>query len=190
MSFTELRRLLNETAALLEEGAINHADRIAARTAQLARTFERVDAEGTRNALVFRLGSERYAWPVENVRSIGELPHVTPVPFAPAHYRGVISLRGQVLSVLDLRVYLGLPPVDTPPNMIIVIGDGAAESKLEIGVLADDVHDMTPFMRAEVTASVSDLITGITAEGVSLLDADALLAREWRRAQGVIENDR
>jgi chemotaxis signal transduction protein len=186
--FKELRRILDETAELLEQGGTDSAEQVLVRTAQLARTFDRNTGADMQRALVFRLGNEHYAWPVENVRSIGDLPHVTPVPFAPACYQGVISLRGQVLSVLDLSVYLKLPHTESASKMVIVIGGGVAGAKMEIGVLADDVHDVTPFLRAEMTPSVADLIAGVTTDGVSLLDAEGLLAREWRRAQGGTES--
>ena len=60
--------------------------------------------------------AEHYGWPVGRVRAIARIEKITPVPSAPIYYRGVISLRGQVLSVMDLRTYLGLPPLDRSGN--------------------------------------------------------------------------
>jgi purine-binding chemotaxis protein CheW len=60
--------------------------------------------------VVFRLDGAPYALPVERVREILRLRPITPIPRLPAAVRGVISLRGQVIQVIDLRARLALPP--------------------------------------------------------------------------------
>jgi chemotaxis signal transduction protein len=50
-----------------------------------------------------------YAFPSEAVDEMASLARVHPVPEVPPHIRGVIDLRGQVVTVVDLRVRLGLP---------------------------------------------------------------------------------
>jgi chemotaxis signal transduction protein len=62
--------------------------------------------------VVFRLDGALYALPVERVREIVRLRPITPVPRVPAAVRGVISLRGQVIQVIDLRARLALPPAE------------------------------------------------------------------------------
>src|SRR5262249_36777783 len=153
--------------------------RLAARTAQLARTVEgspnAPGAPGLRHALSFQVnaGAEQpgyYGWPIERVRGIARAEKITVVPSAPRYYRGVVNWRGQVLSALDLNSYFGQStPGETPP-WLIVIGDG----RLEIGVLADDVFDVVP-IRADELSELDDpganLLTGITLSGLGLLDA-------------------
>ena len=53
--------------------------------------------------LTFGLGNEDYGLEILKVREIVSCMEVTPVPRTPAHVKGVINLRGQVIPVIDLR---------------------------------------------------------------------------------------
>ena len=184
-NWEDLRTKLRDTAQILTEGEHAAVDSREQRTRQLAHPIDE-DAFGqdATRALTFAVGAERYAWLVRSVSAIARIGRVTPVPSAPSYYRGVISLRGQVLSVLDLRVYLGLSPLDTQAEFMIVI-DGAG---LEIGVLATDVFDvmnvrlnaLTPASSAGLDA---ELVIGVTVDGMTILDAEALLRRERYRVE-------
>lgn len=61
-----------------------------------------------RELLVLWLGDDPYAIPVERVREIVRLRPITPVPRVPDAVRGVLSLRGEIVQVIDLRRRLGL----------------------------------------------------------------------------------
>ncbi len=187
-TWDDLRSILQETAGILstEEQA---ADTLDDRTRQLARQLSMPDVDQNAiRVLTFTLGTERYGWTVSHVRAITLVGRITPVPSAPDYYRGVISLRGQVLSVMDLGTYLNLPPIDQPCELMIVI-DGAG---LEIGVLASTVFDVISIPTNTLSSPSSagleaDLITGITADGLIVLDAEALLRREKYRAESAAE---
>ena len=64
----------------------------------------REDATLLREFLTFQLAGDPYAGPVERVREIVRMRPVTPVPRVPAALRGVISLRGEIVEVVDLRL--------------------------------------------------------------------------------------
>ncbi|MHB8627658.1 MAG: chemotaxis protein CheW [Aggregatilineales bacterium] len=186
-----LRRAVQDAAEQLAYGESDteRTERLAMRTAQLARTVESnpntPDAIGIRHALSFHMNAGPdepgyYGWPIARVRGIARVGKITPVPSAPRFYRGVVNWRGQVLSALDLNVYFGQPPGDEIPPWMIVIGDG----RLEIGVLADNVFDVV-LIRADELSDLDDpganLLNGVTMSGLGLLDADRLLSREWER---------
>jgi purine-binding chemotaxis protein CheW len=184
-SWDDLRDRLRETVDILVESEHATVDTFELRTKQLARPVDgdQHGQDATR-ALTFAVGAERYAWLVRSVSAIARIGRVTPVPSAPSYFRGVISLRGQVLSVLDLRAYLGLPPLDTQAEFMIVI-DGAG---LEIGVLATDVFDVVNVRLNALTPASSagldaELVIGVTVDGLTILDADALLRRERYRVE-------
>ncbi len=176
--FDELHEVMRATSELLTREIDTSAESLAARTRQLARVYEDESNADTLHVLTCRIGNEKYGWPAANVRAIARIGKLTPVPSAPPFYRGVTSSRGQVLSVMDLGVYFGLPPADPLPELLIVVG-----GQLEIGVLADDVFDVANIQPSELTGAGLDpeLVRGITTDGLSILDADGLLAREWRR---------
>jgi purine-binding chemotaxis protein CheW len=186
-AWDDLWAVLHETADILNQDATNAAaDTLDDRTRQLAqpRLDEASVGYDTRHVLAFRLGDERYAWPVENVQAIARLAHLTHVPSAPTYYRGVTSLRGQVLSVMDLRIYLGLPPLEITPEFMMVI-DGAG---LEIAVLANNVSDVIAVSLEKLAPASSagldtELMIGVTTEGLTVLNAEALLRRERARVE-------
>lgn len=59
--------------------------------------------ESLEKFLGFSLGTEEYAIPLLSVKEVIALPEITPVPFSPPHFLGIINLRGQIISVMDLR---------------------------------------------------------------------------------------
>jgi purine-binding chemotaxis protein CheW len=58
--------------------------------------------------LSFNVGKEQYAIPLLTVREVIGMPEITPVPFTPNYFLGIMNLRGQIISVVDLRLKLGL----------------------------------------------------------------------------------
>ncbi len=185
-SWDELWAVLRETADILGQEGANADDTLDERTRQLAQrpAYDAAAGHETRNVLTFRLGDERYAWPVENVRAIARISHLTHVPSAPPYYWGVTSLRGQVLSVMDLRTYMDLPPLEIRPEFMMVI-DGAG---LEIGVTANNVYDVLTVSADKLSAASSagldaELVIGLTTDGLTVLNAEALLRRERARVE-------
>lgn len=57
----------------------------------------------------FRLGDRLFGLDLMMIREINRILDITPVPHAAAHIRGLINLRGQIVTILDLAVRLGLP---------------------------------------------------------------------------------
>jgi purine-binding chemotaxis protein CheW len=54
------------------------------------------------------LGQEKYAIPLLLVREVIAPPKTTAIPNSPAHFVGMMNLRGQVMGVIDLRKRLGV----------------------------------------------------------------------------------
>ena len=52
--------------------------------------------------------------PVAVVEDVQRGFRITPVPLAPAEVRGALNLRGRIVLAIDMRLYLGLPPAQTP----------------------------------------------------------------------------
>lgn len=63
--------------------------------------------------VVFALGQEEYAMPIEVVREITRLGEVRTIPQAPSYVRGLISLRDKAIPVIDLHVRFGISDVTT-----------------------------------------------------------------------------
>ena len=97
-----------------------------------------VDGAGSlRQLLAIELGGVPYAVPVDRVREIVGLRPITPIPRVPAEVLGVISLRGEIVMVIDARRCLQLLPA--PPTrssrIVLVVGDDGRRA----GILVDAV---------------------------------------------------
>ena len=60
----------------------------------------------------FRLGDRLFGLDLMMIREINRILAITPVPHADRHIRGLINLRGQIVTIIDLGVRLGLPARD------------------------------------------------------------------------------
>jgi purine-binding chemotaxis protein CheW len=93
--------------------------------------------------LTFALGNEEYGLEILKVREIIGCIDVTAVPRTPAYVRGVINLRGQVISVVDLRVKLAMKPAEkTEHTCIIVVEVNHDQRKLSTGIIVDRVSEV------------------------------------------------
>jgi len=76
---------------------------------------------------------------IRQVREINRELLLSEVPQAPECVRGVVNLRGDVVTVLDLRVVLGMEPIEIGPQHRCVVVDDAGE---RIGLLVDRISDV------------------------------------------------
>jgi purine-binding chemotaxis protein CheW len=123
----------------------------------LAREAARSGSDGAgsihaQRLLVFELDAAPYALPVERVREIVRWKPITPVPRLPAEVLGVISLRGRVIQVIDLRRRLSLPPGSPGRRSRIVVahdGEGRVagflvDAVLEVATAAEEAFRDAP----------------------------------------------
>jgi purine-binding chemotaxis protein CheW len=140
----------------------------------------------TMDLLVFWLAGERYGLEVTNVREIYPLEQLTPVPRTPNFVAGVFSARGRILSVVDLRAFMGLPATDlSDQTKIIVVGSTNSTSEpvqMEIGLLADEVADVLTVFKEDIdppltthTDTRTEYIQGVTTDLLVVLDLNTLL---------------
>lgn len=97
--------------------------------------------------LAFVLGAEDYALPLTDVREILKVPAVTDVPRAPADVLGILSLRGTVVTLIDLRRRLGLPEgvLDRKARVLVV-----QREEEPMGLLVDSVTGVVRLTREEI----------------------------------------
>ena len=149
-----------------------------ARSAARARAAD-ASPEQLRQLLSFDLSGSPYALPVERVREIVRLRTVTPVPRVPPHVLGVISLRGEIVQVIDLRVRLGLAAERPGPRARILVVHG--EDDRIGGLLVDAVTEVLSVSEESLVApgGESGAVDALCTHGerfVSVIDLD----RVWR----------
>lgn len=87
----------------------------------------------------FTLGDERFALEVECVQEVLMEQPLTPVPRAPAHIVGLLNLRGQIISAIDLRKCLHFP-LRAPGKVTRVLVVSTGETPF--GLVVDDIDDV------------------------------------------------
>ncbi|MBI2521687.1 MAG: purine-binding chemotaxis protein CheW [Bdellovibrio sp.] len=92
--------------------------------------------EDTKNKyLVFVLANETYASPLLQIREVIKIPSIKQVPYMVPYFKGIINLRGQIVSVIDLRVKFNLKDFKSDEGLILVI---EAKGSL-VGAIVDGV---------------------------------------------------
>jgi purine-binding chemotaxis protein CheW len=118
---------------------------------------------------------------VERVQEVIRYQEMTPVPLAPAVIGGLINLRGQIVTAVDLRRRLGLHARSQgtlPMNVVVRTDDGA------MSLLVDEIGDVVEVEGASFEAAPDTLATGAREliRGVYKLKRDLLLLLDTDRA--------
>jgi len=118
-----------------------------------------------RQVCTFLLDGALFGVDVTHVQEVLRHQEMTPVPLAPAVVRGLINLRGQIVTALDMRTRLGMPARtdDALSVNVIVRSDGGIVSLLvdDIGdvlEVADDLFETAP---ETLSSQAKTLITGV-----------------------------
>lgn len=103
------------------------------------KTAESNEPEVQRQIVAFRVGEEVFGLEIGNVREVIEYREVTPVPRAPEFVAGIISLRGAILPVVDLRKRIGMEPTEPGPETVILVLEVDGR---RVGLVADRILDI------------------------------------------------
>jgi len=133
--------------------------------------------------VVFRLLKEEYGVDVVQVKEIMRMQEITAIPNAPSWVRGVINLRNQIISIIDLKERLNLElsePDDNSRIMVIEVGDKT------IGMIVDGVNevlrtntsdiDITPPSTHDVQAEYIIGICKLESRLIVMLDLTKVLS--------------
>jgi purine-binding chemotaxis protein CheW len=134
--------------------------------------------------VTFQLHGQWLGVPVVRVQEVLTAQAISPVPLAPPEVVGFINLRGQLVTVVDLRCRLGLAPcADRAAGMNIVIRDGDELFSL----LVDAVGDVVEADAAQLEPVPPTLDTRWRAccEGVIRLPAGLLVVMSIEQALGL-----
>ncbi|MDR3539466.1 MAG: chemotaxis protein CheW [Desulfosporosinus sp.] len=134
---------------------------------------------GSIEVVEFRLTNERYAIESMYIREVLPLKELTVVPCTPPYILGIINVRGQILSIIDLRVFFELAPeAPTGATKIIVL----SSNEMELGIVADVVTGARSIPFDQLHAGLPTLtgireiyLRGVVEEDLVFLDAAKLL---------------
>lgn len=137
--------------------------------------------------LIFSLGELKFGIPLSQVKEIIGMMNITQIPDAPSFFRGIINLRGRVISVVDLKEKLGIAKktTDSKKPCILICEWG----KTVLGSVVDDIIEVQGYEEHEIEHSIDmqdclskEYITGVAKQHeqsmVLLLDLARVLKVE------------
>jgi chemotaxis signal transduction protein len=174
-----VRKRLQQNQIALEEGLGDDPRHLEEtyrrRAARLARPqASQAGPAGVSVFLVFRVGSERYAMDLREVREVAETPQITPVPDSPKELAGVINVRGHIEPVWETSLLLGLgAPADRGSRYAVLLRRGGLPGALRV----DELLDVRPLgsQQWQPSQEASSYAKGVTADMITLIEGEALL---------------
>ncbi len=136
-------------------------------------------AEEWLEVVCFELAHETYGLESALVHEVVPLKELTPLPCVPAFVRGIINVRGHIVSVIDIKTFFGLPERGiTDLNRVLILRQG----RMEFGILADRIlgaervalSDLQTGL-ATLTGVRAEYLRGVTPDRRVILDATRLL---------------
>jgi purine-binding chemotaxis protein CheW len=133
--------------------------------------------------LSFILAEKEYAVGIESVREVRRLKEVTPIPKTMDFIEGVVSLRGKVVPIINLRKKLGIPAPEKANLRRILIMEAHGHT---LGITVDSVVGILNLEAAHIEAPDEVLgkatyLTGVGRLGkrlVLIIDIEKLLSGE------------
>lgn len=127
----------------------------------------------------FRLAEEQYTVECLYVREVYPLKQLTPIPGTPDFILGIVSVRGEIISVVDLKKFFEMPQKGlTDLTRVIILH----HQDMEFGILAEEVmgtislpiRDIRPPLPT-LTGIRAEYIKGVAKNRLIVLDAVRLL---------------
>ncbi|MEN6609867.1 MAG: chemotaxis protein CheW [Methanoregulaceae archaeon] len=127
----------------------------------------------------FVLGKELFAIDLFDVKEVVEYTTITKLPNTPPYIKGIIDLRGEITTIVDLKERLNIHEdggISEENKRIIVLDEKITESK--IGIIVDDVSSVSTFEMSQVdststTGNTDDhTILGIIKKKVRVKDKE------------------
>lgn len=130
--------------------------------------------------LIFLLAYETYGIELFYIREVLQLKELTAVPCTPQFVLGIINVRGEILSVIDIKQFFDLPAKGlTELNKVIIIDN----NQMSFGILADSIIGVRSIALEEIQPATPTLtgvreeyLKGVTKERLVILDAEKLLS--------------
>jgi len=103
------------------------------------------------NFLTFLLGEEVYGLPIKKAREIIGMMEITHIPRTQKYIKGVINLRGKIISIIDLRLKFGMDGTDyTERTCIIIIEVESGANQRLVGIVVDAVCEVLNIQKNEI----------------------------------------
>ncbi|MBN1166258.1 MAG: chemotaxis protein CheW [Methanospirillaceae archaeon] len=103
----------------------------------------------------FELGSQHYAMDIQNAREIVEMLPITRIPRAPRHISGMLNLRGEITTIINIHEILGISNTrDRTDQKIVVLVPSVTEGA-NLGIIVDDVQNVRTVEESDIDKHLS-----------------------------------
>lgn len=113
--------------------------------------------------LEFDLGGESYAMDIQIAREIVEMLPITPIPRAPGHVTGLLNLRGEITTIINIHHLLGIKPAKQRDEQNIMVLIPEVFENTSVGMIVDEVHSV-------LTVDEKDIDTNVKGVNEELAD--------------------
>lgn len=127
----------------------------------------------------FRLGNERYGADSLFTGEVFPLQDLTPLPCTPPFVAGIINLRGRIVSVVDLKVFFGIPRERISPKALVLVLESP---QMEMGILVDALVGVRRIPRKNITPPLPTMtgiggayLLGVAEDDLGILKVAAIL---------------
>jgi purine-binding chemotaxis protein CheW len=187
VDWEKVKSRINATiAGMDEEAKLSPAEKsriLRARTRELAATSG-VDEQvkDCLEVILFRLADETYGIGKDFVAEVYPLKDVTPLPCTPSYVVGLINVRGEIKTMIDIRKFFNLPDKGLSERSRVILVE---THSMEVGILADDVLGINSLSRKNIQAHLTTLTDkrakytqGVSTGQVVILDIEKILSDE------------
>ena len=128
--------------------------------------------------IVVMIGNEQYGIDISYIDNIVRMQKITRVPKVQSYFKGIISLRGEIVPIMSIRKKMDLEDdVYTNASRIIIL---KLEEKGLIGIIVDEVKEVVNLSEDEIekASNKGKFINGIGKHGnelISLLEINAIV---------------
>lgn len=182
VDWDDVRRRVDQLRLTIERGWTPEPDEAARILRQRARALAQppaAQAGAGLEVIEFSLGEERYGIESSAVREVFPLTELARVPCTPPFVLGIINVRGEIVSVVDLKKFFDLPGQSLTDLNRVLLLEGRG---MLFGILADRLLGVRSLAAGALQSGLptlggsrADYLKGLTDERLAVLDADKLL---------------
>ena len=136
--------------------------------------------------ILFTLESTLFALPLSSALEIGHRPAITPLPNLPNWLVGISNVRGEIVSFVDLKAFLGIPSIGKRGDDRFII---IHNKHLKTGIIVDGIRGIAVLNRIDRDiqnspyrqGDIASYIAGVAVSGehlMNILDIDRLLSSQ------------
>ncbi len=161
----------------------NQRDILKSRAAALAMQEQpdaAAEAGETIETVGFVMAGEAYGIELAFIREILPLKQLTPLPGVPVFVSGIINLRGEILSIVNLRVLFELDAGPRPPGRYVLI---LSSPEMAFGIEVEGITGIQKIPENALQAALPTLsgqgkkyLKGLSDSGMAVIDGGKLLA--------------